>query len=150
MQLQLKPASKNLVFQNLSQWAKICRFGTLYMLKNLFSPKFEIGSYFLKSIKKFLYNWGNKTSKHSGSSLATLKPYHSNFISWMPPIKPVFYMVFITSLFISLEPTANFGNHRNLPVIAWFSDIQGHLWSLWERSEGAANSLGCLRIRVLL
>ena len=36
----------------------------------------------------------------------------------MPPIKPVFYMVFITSLFISLEPTANFGNHLNLPVIA--------------------------------
>ena len=45
----------------------------------------------------------------------------------MPPIKPVFYMVFITSLFISLEPTANFGSQLNLPVIAWFSDIQGHL-----------------------
>ena len=50
------------------------------MLKNLFSPKFEIGSYFLKSIKKFLYNWGNKTSQHSGSSLETLEPYHSNNI----------------------------------------------------------------------
>ena len=60
-------------------------------------------------------------------------------ISWMPPIKPVFYMVFITSLFISLKPTSNFGNQRNLPVIAWFSDIQGHLYfvvSLGKKRRG--------------
>ena len=38
---------------------------------NLFSLKFETGSYFLKFIKKILYTRANKISQHSGLSVET-------------------------------------------------------------------------------
>ena len=66
-----KPARKNLGTCS----AKVCHLGhlgALYTVKNLFSLKFETGSYFLKSIyKKILQTWANKISRHSGSSLET-------------------------------------------------------------------------------
>ena len=40
-------------------------------VRPLFSLKFETGSDFLKSMTKSLYNWANKISQHSGSSLET-------------------------------------------------------------------------------
>ena len=38
---------------------------------NLFSLKFEAGSFFLKSILKMLYTWANEESQHLASSLET-------------------------------------------------------------------------------
>ena len=60
--------TKNLVFKNLLGYNLRVR-PPLY--KNLFSLKYETGSYFLNFIKKILFNWANKISQYSGSSLNT-------------------------------------------------------------------------------
>ena len=57
-------------------YAKISQ---LSLYKNLFSLRFETGSYFLKLIyEKILYTWAKKISQHSESSLETKVPHHSN------------------------------------------------------------------------
>ena len=71
-----KPATKNLLGKNLLVRPPLNN--------NLFSLKFETGSYFLKSIKKKSCTIRYLVSQRSGFSM---KPYHSN--SLVPNITPM-------------------------------------------------------------
>ena len=58
-------------------WTKIYLLSS-YLYKNLFSLKFETGSFFPKIYEKILHTWVNEISELSESSLKTKVPYHSN------------------------------------------------------------------------
>ena len=51
--------------------AKICQLISLSVYLEPVLPKFETGSYFLKSMQEIMYAWANKISQHSESSLET-------------------------------------------------------------------------------